>query len=105
MWGRGKLVEKIQQLRELSRENIFLLTDEELRRHIAALQTERNRLSPNVVESVSECNFMLQVSCSELASRDTKTLADASLKLARSSYILSIVSTTIAIAGIFVSAL
>jgi hypothetical protein len=54
---------------ELVNTDMFALNDQELKRHIKALQVERNRLKQSVVPSVSECDTLIALALTELSGR------------------------------------
>ena len=78
---------------ELATTDIFALSDEGLKDHINSLQSERNQLKQTVVPSVSECNTLIALAHSELASR-------ASDRTARQAFWSSMIAIGIAVAGI-----
>jgi uncharacterized small protein (DUF1192 family) len=78
---------------ELATTDIFVLSDDDLKAHINDLQDERNQLKQSVVPSVGECNTLIALAQSELASR-------ASDRTARQAFWSSMIAIGIAVAGI-----
>ncbi|MGP1282906.1 MAG: hypothetical protein ACTS1X_08020 [Parasphingopyxis sp.] len=87
-----------KEYHELINTDIFDLDDQQLRKHVNALQEKREKLARSVVPSVSQCDQMISLAHAELSTRSAAKLARRAIWISVGSVILTGIGVLIAVA-------